>query len=106
MTQIEQIEMVRNMVGNVDDSFDDIALAYLSIAGQSIINRCFPYRHDVVEVPEKYHIKQCEIAVYLINKRGAEGETSHNENGINRTYESADIPASMLKDVRPYLGVI
>ena len=26
-----------------------------------------------------------------------EGETAHNENGINRSYENASVPESMLK---------
>ena len=44
--------------------------------------------------------------MYLINKRGAEGETTHNENGINRAYESASVPESLLGRVTPFAGVI
>ena len=44
-------------------------------------------------------------AVYLLNKRGAEGETAHSENGISRSYESADIPESMLSGIIPFAGV-
>ena len=50
--------------------------------------------------------KQVEIAVYLYNKRGAEGQIVHNENGINRTYESADVPESLMRGITPYVGVI
>ena len=42
----------------------------------------------------------------MLNKRGAEGQTSHSENGISRSYENADIPSSMLKVVTPHVGVI
>lgn len=58
------------------------------------------------EVPEKYGALQCEIAAYMLNKRGAEGQTSHSENGITRSYENADVPSSMLKVVTPHVGVI
>jgi hypothetical protein len=41
---------------------------------------------------------QIRLAVVMYNKRGAEGEKSHNENGINRTYESVE---ELLKEVVP-----
>ena len=60
----------------------------------------------MTEVPTKYHHLQIEIAGYMLNKRGAEGQTAHTENGIVRQYENADIPASMLRTVTPFCGVI
>ena len=48
---------------------------------------------------------QVEIAVYLMNKRGAEGESAHSENGVSRTYENGDVPASMLRGIVPMVGV-
>ena len=64
-----------------------------------------PMTQSVTEVPTRYETKQVEIAVYLYNKRGAEGQTSHSENGINRTYESADVPESLMRGITPYVGV-
>jgi len=49
---------------------------------------------------------QLEIATYLLNKRGAEGQTAHSENGISRSYESADVPSSMLNQIVPHCGII
>jgi hypothetical protein len=66
----------------------------------------YPYDSTVTEVPNRYETKQVEIAVYLYNKRGAEGQTAHNENGINRTYESADVPESLMRGITPFVGVI
>ena len=57
-------------------------------------------------IRDRYDTLQCEIAAYMLNKRGAEGQTSHSENGISRSYENADIPSSMLKVVTPHVGVI
>jgi hypothetical protein len=59
-----------------------------------------------MEVPRRYGYLQCEIAAYLLNKRGAEGQTGHSENGISRSYESADVPESMLSEVIPFCKVI
>ena len=109
MTNAEKLTMVRvmgNVSNNDPDWSDDILLTYLAIAGRKIIARAYPYDDTVEDVPRRYELLQCEIAVYLLNKRGAEGETSHSENGISRSYENADIPESMLSIVTPFCGVI
>ena len=104
MTQTEKLTLLKAMVGSSDT--DDVLLAYIDIAGGKILNRAFPYDSDVTEVPKRYEFLQCEIAAYLLNKRGAEGQTGHSENGISRSYESADVPESMLGTVTPMVGVI
>jgi hypothetical protein len=104
MTQTEKLTLLKAMVGSSDT--DDVLFAYLDIAGRKIINRAYPYDPEVTEVPSRYEFLQCEIATYLLNKRGAEGQTGHNENGISRSYESADVPESLLGAVTPCVGVI
>ena len=104
MTQEEKLTTLRVMVGGSDT--DEVLSTYLLIAGRKIIARAYPYKSDVTEVPTQYDTLQCEIAAYMLNKRGAEGQTSHSENGISRSYENADIPSSMLKVVTPHVGVI
>ncbi len=108
MTKVEKLALCRAMVDQPNDAvgWDDKVLeSYLTIAGQKILNRAYPYDDTVTEVPTRYGYLQCEIAAYLLNKRGAEGETAHSENGISRTYENADVPESMLRDVIPHCGV-
>jgi hypothetical protein len=92
------------MVGESDT--EEVLLAYLNIAGRKIINRACPYGTDETEVPIRYDFLQCEIAAYLLNKRGAEGQTGHSENGISRSYESADVPESLLGAITPMVGVL
>ena len=109
MTEVEKLALCRAMIdqpANADGWGDEVLKSYLSIAGQKILNRAYPYDDTVTVVPRRYDYLQCEIAAYLLNKRGAEGEVSHSENGISRTYENADVPESMLKDVIPHCGVI
>lgn len=107
MTDTEKLALLRVMVGQANEGewTDDTLHSYLKIAGIKIINRAYPYDDTVTEVPVRYGYLQCEIANYLLNKRGAEGQTSHSENGISRSYESADVPESMLKEVIPKVGV-
>ena len=108
MTEVEKLSMLRVMVGqpNEGDWSDDVLISYLNIAGQKIINRAYPYDDTVVDVPRRYSYLQCDIANYLLNKRGAEGQLAHSENGITRTYQSADVPESMLSEVSPHVGVL
>lgn len=102
MTNAEKIQMVKAMCDETDDS---TISAYLYMAGKKIISRAYPYDRSVSEVPEQYEHLQIDGAVYLLNKRGAEGETAHNENGISRTYQNADLPDSMLNEIAPMCGV-
>lgn len=109
MTEVEKLAMCRVMVeqsATAEGWSDDILKTYLHIAGQKILNRAYPYDDTITEVPNRYSYLQCEIATYLLNKRGAEGEISHSENGISRTYEKADVPESMLSEVIPHCGFI
>lgn len=102
MSLEEKLMALETMTGESDQ---DTLLLYLQMAGEAIIARAYPFRDNVRQVPRQYSRLQIEIAGYLLNKRGAEGETAHNENGINRSYESASVPESMLSRVVPFAGV-
>lgn len=81
----------------------EMAQVYLDTAVEAIFNKLYPFADEEtpIEIPSKYNNKAVSVAVYLINKAGAEGELTHTEGGITRQYEAADIPASMLKDILP-----
>ena len=100
----EKIDALRVMTESSDS--DEILSTYLGIAGRKILAKAYPYNPTVTEVPASYALLQLEIAAYLLNKRGAEGQLSHSENGINRTYENADVPSSMLRCVIPNCGIM
>ena len=105
MTLNEKLALMR-AIGNMSDTvrFPDATLtAFLTLAEDVILSRMYPFGvpDTVTESPAKYDVKQCKIAVYLYNRQGSEGETYHSENGINRSYSSADVPADMLKGIVP-----
>lgn len=104
MTQDEKLTALKAMVGTSDS--DEVLSTYLIFAGSKILAKAYPYQNDVTEIPDQYSYLQVEIAAYMLNKRGAEGQTSHTENGVSRSYENGDVPSSMLKSVVPYCGVI
>lgn len=105
MIDDKKMKMISTLTG-VNDT--ELLQAFLSIAKDKILRRMYPFKDSTEEeeVPSKYENLQCEIATYLLNKRGAEGQIQHSENGINRVYESSDVPMSMLRQVVPYCEVI
>ena len=103
MTESQKLERLKLLSGETDES---VLSTFLDLAGERILRRAYPFRSDIRCVPIKYHSTQVDIALYLLNKRGAEGETSHSENGISRSYESATVPDSMLKHITPHASVL
>ena len=108
MTQAEKIEHIRITGGfGVADDPDNVVSAYLAEAEDAIMNRAYPYGYDEgTEFPAKYDLLACKITVFLLDKRGGEGQVGHSENGISRTYGGSDIPADMLQTVVPYCSSI
>lgn len=78
----------------------------LRFAGTKIINQRYPFDDTVVDVPVRYQDLQVRIAAELYAKLGAEGQTSHSENGIGRVWESADVAQSLLEEITPVVGVL
>lgn len=103
MTSDEILEIVSKLTEEEDE---DILTAYIEQAGDIVLRHAYPYDDSQTEVPAKYHRVQADIAIYLVNKRGAEGQLTHTENGISRSYESGDIPNTLLRRILPMAGVV
>jgi hypothetical protein len=102
MTDAEKLNKLMTMLD--DDVSTNVANTFLEAAEKAVINLAFPFGDGTEVMPEKYEEVQIEIAAYLINKRGAEGEVSHSEGGVSRTYESADIPLALRTRITPKAG--
>lgn len=98
----EKLEMLTAITGEENDS---VLTAYLNIAGDVILRRLYPFGTENTQVPSPYEVRQVEIAAYLLNKRGAEGEISHMENGMSRTYGDSYVPPSYLRGIVPIAEV-
>ena len=106
MTDAQKIAMVQTLVQNDGDATDAIVAVYLQLALNKMLERLFPYdsTKTVSDIPERYEIIQCELAARLYLRRGGEGETSHEENGVNRTYGSVD-DEDILSRLTPFAKV-
>lgn len=102
MTFDEKIEQMRVELG--DDYEPRVLGVYLRKAKQHILNKRYP--HGVLveqEVEPRYEQLQIELAITLFNERGAEGQSSHNENGVSRSWRTKE---EILLDVVPYAEVL
>lgn len=90
-----------------DTASDDLLNALIRQSESIVLNKRYPFGIPAgATVPEHYEQLQIRIAVELFSKMGAEGQTAHSENGINRTYESADVSPSLLRQIIPVCGSV
>jgi hypothetical protein len=97
------LENLKTYLDN-DGSEDTMLSLLLNQAENKVLNKRYPFGYtdeQKIAALEKYSDIVLDIAVYLYNKRGAEGQTGHSENGINRSYEKAGIPDSFVVDIVP-----
>lgn len=99
MTQMEIMQMKLP-----DASEEDIEIL-LDIAKSVIINKRFPFGDGSEELEPRYRSLQIRIALEIDSKSGAEGQLSHSENGVSRTYSSAGVSPELLNEITPKGGV-
>lgn len=79
-----------------EDIYDEIENAFEAINSRRHFN---PTSSILIE--DKYKNLAYELCIASMVKEGAEGETSHSENGINRSYDSSSYPESILRRIVP-----
>lgn len=107
MTMAEKIEVVQTLVDKDVDATPDVVRVYLLTAEQKILDRLYPLNREMYAdgIPEEYDYLHCELGARLFLRRGGEAEKSHEENGVNRTYDSVD-DEDILSRLTPYAVVI
>lgn len=53
----QKVLVVKNLTS--DDENSALIETYLELAASEIINRAYPYNHEITEVPPKYDLLQC-----------------------------------------------
>lgn len=106
MTNEEKISRLEVLI-SPDKASSELLLSLLENAEGIVLNRRYPFgAPEGAVVPAIYEHIQLQIAVELFSKMGAEGQTAHGENGVSRTYESADVSPSLLKRIVPVCGSV
>lgn len=106
MDEARKRQILNTLTGSGDS--DEVLDIYLARAKELMLNILFPTEHDreSLDIPAQYEMKQLEIAEYLLNKRGAEGETQHTEGQVRRYFGSSDVPEAMIRHMTPFVGVV
>ena len=106
MTNEEKITSLEALI-SPDTADNKILSQMITLAEGIVLNRRYPFGiPEGATVPTQYEHVQLQIAVELFSKMGAEGQTSHSENGISRTYESAGVSQALLKRIVPICGSV
>ncbi len=90
-----------------EDDRSDVALvesAYLPLAKHYILVTRHPFSADADEEAWETHYDHlhCEIAAAMFSRRGSEGELEHDENGVDRKWEtSSSVPKSLAQRIVP-----
>ena len=106
MTASEKLERLSVLI-SPDTASSDL-LSYLLEQSEGIIlNRRYPFgAPEGATLSQVHQLIQLRIAVELFSKMGAEGQTEHDENGIRRKWEAADVSHSLLRQIVPVCGSV
>jgi len=104
MTQLEKLKKL------IPEEVDDELLEYyLDEARSEYLTLRYPYggyETVLMEVEPAYLNWQIAAAAELYAKRGGEGEISHTENGVSRSWDSARLSSGLRSRIVPYVGVV
>lgn len=103
MTDDEKLEKLKDLTGETDE---DVLSIYLDMAKDRILFHLYPFGDGTESLPDRYDTLQVEIAMYLLNRRGTEGEITRSENGVSVTWGDSDIPPYLLRRITPMAVVV
>lgn len=87
-----------------DEADNTVLESELLAAEAMILNKMYPFGYEEnTPVPPRYERLQIALAVELFTQRGAEGQASHLENGVTRTWPSAN---RILAQIVPHCGSV
>jgi hypothetical protein len=101
------MDLIATTLTLIGDSTIDssIITVYLSLASKRILQRLYPFDSTQTTLPSEYEYMQCELASRMYLRRGAEGEMSHSENGISRSYGTVN-DEDILSQIVPFVQVM
>ena len=108
MTDAEKLSQLKALLQITDTTQDDTLAVYLSLAKSEILSWLYSGKtpNDVTEVPARYEPTQVMACVAGFSQSGADGQLTHSENGISRTFKHEDMVAYIRSHVAAYVGVV
>ena len=100
MENLERLKLRTN------ESDEELLQELLESAKHAILARRFPYGEYPETLEPRYSDLQVRIALAAYNKLGADYQTSHKENGVDRGWASEGIPEELLQEGTPVGGMV
>lgn len=104
----DKLDVLRQFIPSRVNYPDEKLNAALANAAYIVCNVMRPFENgqaafDWTEpsVPDRYTMSQISIAIEILAKEGAQGQTGHSENSISRVYEAGDISNTVLQKITP-----
>ena len=96
MTEAEKVYALMDRIAPDTDTYD-VLEGVIRTSEALVLNRMHPFGYPRgTTVPYHYEEIQLQLALELYNQRGAEGQTSHSENGISRSWPEKNRLLSMI----------
>lgn len=87
-----------------DVAEESVLESELLTAETMILNKMYPFGYeDGTVIPPRYERLQIKLAIELYTQRGAEGQSSHSENGTSRSWPEV---SRILKQIVPHCGSV
>lgn len=102
------IERLKTRIPEATDAeLEDV----LETARDTILSRCFvsvesATEEDKVAMLKIHNEKVLRAAVIIYNMRGIEGQVSHNENGVSRSFADSEGLKPILEQIIPRCNVV
>ncbi|MFA6851495.1 MAG: phage head-tail connector protein [Selenomonadaceae bacterium] len=110
MNSAEKLAVLKNLLKITDDTHDDELVTYLTFAKNEILSWLYSSdaesEKSVTDVPRCYEQTQIMACIVGFDISGAENQTSHNENGIQRSFKYSDMLQYIRSNVSPFIGVV
>lgn len=96
MTDAEKLELLQTLLDDGGEVPSESKLtAYLTVSKQEILNWMYHLvggvPETVTDVPVKYEMTQIYSIIAGYTHAGSEGQSTHNENGIQRIFKYSDM---------------
>lgn len=103
MSEAEKLEVMRKLIAP-DTETEELLSEIMREAEALILNKMHPFGYGIdTVIPDRYVRLQIQLAVEIYNKRGAEGQTTHSENGISRSWPEK---TRILSQIVPHVGSV
>lgn len=99
-------KIVGNLMTYLGESNEEIIPLLVDLACQNVVNRRYPFgctEEQKQAIISQYSNVVFRAVVYAYNMQGAEGQNSHSENGISRTFIDEE---QLYTEIIPMCGVL